>query len=298
MEDLRYPNRKINEADDYLQIRIIQYKEPGLNVASDDNLSFDTSTDALKKSGNIESPLANIFLPMPQGITDSNEVTWGEDSITGFAAKGFNVAGETLRSRDLTKGVYEGVMETAKAFEQLSQNKDFKDLAVAKFSADLVNSIGGNTSFTGLLARTTGKILNPHMELLFNNVTLRQFSFTFNLTPRDRDEAIKIKKIINILKRSSAAKSGGSSTPGSGLFIGTPDVFQLTYKSGSGDHPFLNKFKPMALTSMAVNYAASGPYATYTDSTPVYMTLDLKFQELNPIYSEDYDDPEILGVGY
>ena len=55
----------------------------------------------------------------------------------------------------------------------------------------------------------------------------------------------------------------------------------------------------MALTNMTVNYTASGAYATYEDATPVHLQMTLQFQELNPIYNEDYDDiPLEKGVGY
>jgi len=61
----------------------------------------------------------------------------------------------------------------------------------------------------------------------------------------------------------------------------------------------LNKFKVMALENMAVNYTASGQYATYDNGTPVHMQMQLAFKELNPIYAEDYDDGTGLeGVGY
>ena len=55
----------------------------------------------------------------------------------------------------------------------------------------------------------------------------------------------------------------------------------------------------MALLNMAVNYAGAGTYATYDDATPVHMKLDLSFQELNPVYSEDYETEEGKeGVGF
>ena len=41
---------------------------------------------------------------------------------------------------------------------------------------------------------------------------------------------------------------------------------QLQYVSGQKDHPFLNKLV-CSLTGMAVNYTASGTYATYEDGT-------------------------------
>ena len=44
----------------------------------------------------------------------------------------------------------------------------------------------------------------------------------------------------------------------------------------------------MALKNMSVNYTGSGTYATYTDTSPVHYKLNLQFQELDPIYAEDY----------
>ena len=97
-----------------------------------------------------------------------------------------------------------------------------------------------------------------------------------------------------------AAKSGkgGVGEGAGGVFISSPEVFQLTYKTGARKHRFLNSFKPMALQNMSVNYTGSGTYATYEDSTPVHMQMTLSFQELNPIYFEDYDDEKDIGVGY
>ena len=48
---------------------------------------------------------------------------------------------------------------------------------------------------------------------------------------------------------------------------------------------------------MAVNYTNAGTYATYDNGTPVSITMSLTFKELNPIYSEDYDELSV-GVGF
>ena len=116
------------------------------------------------------------------------------------------------------------------------------------------------------------------------------------MAPRFDREAIEIKNIIRTFKKSMAART--SSGAGAGLFIDSPNIFQLEYRSGNGKHPFLNSFKPCALTNMAVDYTASGAYATYEDATPVHMKLTLSFQELNPVYFSDYDDLNDIGVGY
>ena len=142
--------------------------------------------------------------------------------------------------------------------------------------------------------------MNPNLELLFSGVNLRGFDFQYDLSPRDAKESGVIKEIIRTLKRAMAAKTrSASDAPGVGLFVSAPDVFEISYKSGGKDHPFLNRFKPCALTGMSIDYAGGGSYATYPDATPVNMVMSLSFKELNPIYEEDYDDGIGKdGVGY
>ena len=94
-----------------------------------------------------------------------------------------------------------------------------------------------------------------------------------------------------------AAKSTASNGAGAGLFIKAPDVFQLKFMKGQGEHPFLYKIKQCALTNMNVTYDGAGAYATYGDGTPVKMTLQLSFRELSPVYTEDYDEAG-AGVGF
>ena len=48
---------------------------------------------------------------------------------------------------------------------------------------------------------------------------------------------------------------------------------------------------------MSVNYTGAGTYATYSDSTPIKVTVDLSFKELEPIYNDDYA-LVAEGVGY
>ena len=164
------------------------------------------------------------------------------------------------------------------------------------FGSMAANVFGANTSFEGLLSRSTGQIINPNLELLFTGVALRSFTFDFNFVPRSGPEGEAVKKIIRMFKKAMSAKTTSSVN---NVLLSAPNVFRLTYKSGSADHPFLNKFKIMALDNMAVNYTASGQYATYDNGTPVHMQMQLSFKELNPIYAEDYDDGVGLeGVGY
>jgi len=193
-------------------------------------------------------------------------------------------------------GLIDAIKSAAATAQKVTTIGGGQDLLVNYFKSKLVNSIGANTSPEGLLSRATGNVLNPNLELLFSGVNLRSFQFDFDFAPRDEKESNVVKEIIRIFKQSMAPKTG-SNTEGAGLFIEAPNIFLLKYKSGNQDHPYLNKFKPCALTSMGMNYTGSGSYATYADKTPVHMKLSVSFTELNPIYNEDYK-PSDIGVGY
>ena len=127
------------------------------------------------------------------------------------------------------------------------------------------------------------------MELLFNGPTLRQFRFSFKMTPRNQDESKEIMNIIRNIKRNMAPQTTTSGNS-QNLFLKSPNVFELTYMQGSQPHSFLHNFKQCFLESMNVNYTGDGTYATYADGTPISMIMDLTFKELEPIYDIDYNE--------
>lgn len=285
---LRYPNAQLERDSDFLEIKVVQYEPPGFDTNANQGVRLRSSSDSLKK--NIETPLGSIFLPIPETIQDSNGVSWGEDSINGLAAAGAGAVLNTIQSDTFSEAGQNLVGGTENAIKSLGGDAGTGKLLNSFFASKALNVFGANTSLGGVLARSSGQILNPNMELLFNGVQLRSFNFDFDLAPRDEKESDIVKKIIRTLKKSMSAKSqaqGNNNT--SGLFIKSPDVYQLVYKTGKDDHKFLHKFKPMALLNMSVNYTGAGTYATYDNTAPVHMKMNLSFQELNPVYAEDYD---------
>ena len=95
-----------------------------------------------------------------------------------------------------------------------------------------------------------------------------------------------------------SGKKNGANNAG-GLFLSSPNIFKLCYKTGGKKHAYLNSFFPMAMKSVSVNYTNAGTYATYEDTTPVNMKMTISLQEINPIYNEDYDTGDgTIGVGY
>ena len=294
----RYPNSQLERDSDFLEVKVVEYKPPGFaSTQSSQSFGMGSSNESLQ--GNIENPLGYIFLPIPESIQDSNGASWGEDSSNGLAARGISSSQNAIENSNLFKGLGGLFKEGVSSMQDIAVDGTSMNMASTWFASEAINTLGGNTSVGGLLARSSGQVLNPNKELLFQGVQLRGFNFDFDFAPRDERESDTIKRIIRTFKinMSPRNQSGDSST--NGLFIKSPNVFQLKYKTGSNDHQFLHQFKPMALSNMAVNYTGSGTYSTYNDATPVHMKLSLSFQELNPVYAEDYEkDQGLTGVGY
>ena len=308
----RYPLEALTESTDYLQFTIVEYQS--VKERGSGSLVGSPGSRRIGPQGTRDKAtkiLGSIILQMPSNIQDGNAVDYGESKMNtlmgaaaGVIGAGIEGGGEALAA--MVKGDKAG-MEAAT--NKMSKNMKgavgvdesimdaASDFVTAKATSSALGALGGNVSAAQLLARQTGQIFNPNMELLFNGPTLRNFNFSFKMTPRSPEEALEVKNIIRMFKLNMAPKTKNTgSVGGSGIFLKTPSVFELRYKKGSSEHPFLHKFKQCFLTNISVNYTGEGVYATYDDATPISMTMDLSFKELEPIYDVDYDFAD--GVGF
>lgn len=302
---LRYPYEALTETTDYLRIIIKERKNTGIIEGNNadkatgfkGNLGGSKAINGNKIAVNNPTMLKNggvILLPIPSNVTDSNSVSYNGGSMNSITAATLSGSLQAMQggisslNPRQTKAIFEGAVDRAGLGLGSAKRLIQQQLAVSA-----AGIFGSNVSLDQLLARSEGRIFNPNMELLFDGVKLRSFNFQFKMTPRDANEAKQVKFIIKSLKRNMAPKAVDQGN----LFLKTPNVFELSYMQGNNQHPFLNRFKVCALTDMKVNYTAENVYAVYDDSTPISMILDLSFQELIPIYEEDYTETG-AGVGY
>ena len=266
---LRYPYSTVDNTQDFLKFTIFKYKRSGQITRDSNGLKADL--------------LGNIILPVPAQLQDSNNANWGQSNMNFMEAGGINAA------KNVMGGNMEGTgNEIKNLVNQLKDNPLVKDY----FAAQAVSAVGGNVSAADVLARGSGQVLNPNMELLFKGPTIRNFSFTFKFTPRFQKEAQTVRTIIKAFKRNMAPEGSGAA------MIKTPKVFEIQYLGKAAD--YLNRIKLCALKSCNVNYTADGTWATYNDGAPVSMTMALSFTELTPVYNEDYKAYEDSsdGVGF
>ena len=81
----------------------------------------------------------------------------------------------------------------------------------------------------------------------------------------------------------------------SNLFLKSPNTFRLAYKHRGKDHKFLNKFKECALLTFGTQYTPDGNYATFEDGVMTAYTITMSFQELEPVFSNDYGSNNEIG---
>ena len=322
---LRYPLEAMTEHTDYLQIDIERYVPIGsnyVNAPGDDNRyvtgnNFTNRAGRRSAQGLSTKPLVNdgtILLPIPSNLQDTNNVKYDASRLNGLQAVGASAVTELVgdfgpRMGELFDGAKRGQLMTDFMAAGMNKMKDVVSgvgnpgVALEFFNQQLAASalslFGSQVTANQLFQRANGELINPHMELLFGGPTLRNFRFAFRLAPRNEREAEQVRLIIRAFKRNMAPKSQGGTIGSGSFFLKTPNVFKLRYRSGRKNHPFLNKFKQCFMTDMQTTYTGEGVYSTYEDGTPVSMTLDVAFKEIQPIYDVDYDnDPGTEAVGY
>ena len=261
-----------------------------------------------------------VLLPMPK-VSDSNGAEWGKSDLSVFGLGFASMAGGLI---DAAKGnmgmdsqfdtLYGGLLGESKLDQDnIAQGDALRQNIFAQNRDDPSRSAIGNLQGTGLaglgiaaqeisklaginltadevLARTSGKILNPNAELLFQGPVLRDFGFKFLMIARGEDEAEEIRKIIKFFKVGAAPVFSDGPA-----LLGTPNVFQLEYKAGKRNLNTVNKFNEMALRTITVDYAPDGFWSAYQDSHPVAVVMSLQFSELRPLYRIDHENGGEVG---
>ena len=313
-ETLAYPY-DLDRNQDHLKIVQYEYQRPANNAtyASSPNASVRKGQPYGKYTG-------GVLLPMPK-VSDSNGAEWGKSDLNVFGLGVAGLGGSVLKDieedrvlgstlfGDLTskigiggKGAFEDEDQEA---DRLRQNllagvpsdrfkpKDTALAGLAIATQELSKLAGVDISADEFLARSTGRILNPNAELLFQGPVLRDFGFKFLMIARSQREAEVIRKIIKFFKEGAAPVYDGGAA-----LLSTPNVFQLEYKAGDTLLNTVNKFNEMALRTITVDYAPDGFWSAYQDSHPVAVVMSLQFSELRPIYREDHKKTGDSSVGY
>lgn len=309
---------------DYVTIDQFIYEPPRRDQIFGSTLG--NLTEGNQRRSPLKKFVAQVKLPMPNSIQDSNQIGWGKDvmnnlsaaitsgvmrnpalvggigSILGSLNPGLGQMGALMAAGMAQSGGIDGnSSDIAKAqaiAKKLSSAPGASTFMKTNLGSMMLGAMGVNVSPESLLARGFGVIPNSNLELLFNSPSLRTFEFNWRMSARNEREALQIKRIIRFFKQGMAAKTVNSSAGGRSLYLGTPNVFRLQYRTANRKIiEGVNRIKPCAVTGTAVNYTPDGQWSAYDEGQPVSCTMSINMSELEPVYASDYSEKVILDQG-
>lgn len=285
--DYSYPVDR-NRQQDFMKFTLLEYKAK--KIGSGGNAGgFGFGSRARVKTGpdgqkSDRTILGTVSLPIPGGIKDENGADWA-----GKTMNELQIQGSALARAALGQGEQDVGQAAQAIVGRVTGNSEDVKKALGETLA------GEAVGVQDLMTRSTGMIFNPNLELLFDKPTLRGFQFSFDLSPRSKDEADEIIEIIKFFKQGMAPIRSESN-----LFLLSPHVFQVHYilnGDGTKDHPYIGKMKECAMTNFSVDYTPQQNYSTLKDGYMTAYRISMQLKELEPVFNDDYKD-EVGSIGY
>lgn len=268
--DHRYPEGLQNNNQDRIIFTMVKYRPQQFSSFGGGSYGSLGGFEETRKGE--EVILGTVTLPVTPGISESNGVEWGSDSMT---------AGQAIIANTALSGIKGGLGAAANTIggvvSAVQENVPDVQNAIANAFTEQIAGV------SNILSRTQGAVFNPNMALLFRGPTLRPFSFSFKLSPRSESEAKQVIKIIRFFKQGMSPLKSKSN-----LFLKAPHTFKIKYQYKLEDHPYIGQIKECALQNFAVNYTPEGQYGTFTDGVMFSYEIQMTFQELEPVFNEDY----------
>jgi len=210
-----------------------------------------------------------VSIYLPPNVTDSTSATYN-DSKTGVA--GFLVASGAAALKEggdaaaITKSIVAGTKGL------------LGDSAARAIGG--VAELAGAEGVEALTKKAFGNADNPYMEVLFDSMNLRTFTYNFNFAPKSQEEAYEVQRIIQLFRFHMAPEL----RPGVNRYLGLPSQFDIHYmflsKSGqTSENNFYNKISTCVLQNCDVNYTPNG-VKSFEDGGPTATTMTLTFKEI------------------
>jgi hypothetical protein len=167
--------------------------------------------------------------------------------------------------------------------------------AGASFGTTAADRFAGGGAAGALLKVAAGVAVNQHKIVLFTGVNFRDHSFSWKLSPKNREESDAIKKIVDMFTYYSHPEFVAG-----GLFFKYPEFFQIKFR-----HPqYLFLLQPSVCTDIRVNYHGQG-YAGYIRDAdgggvpaPIEVELSLTFKEVEIVTKKELNANMSGGTTY
>lgn len=240
-----------------------------VSIFKNKNFNFNLNFDAP-----ITDTVAVISLYMPDTLQSVYGATYDTISITGDLGAGVRgIQAVAAGAGDINSSMSGNGNATSVSPATITLLSSILGTAADKVGVNLKN-IGD------LLIKGQGFAINPQLQMIYRGTNFRSFQLSFMFSPKSKDEAETVDKIINTLRYhfSPTLANGGVSSNDS-MFLIPPSIFNVVFKLNSDENKFLPKYGDCVLESIDVDNAPNG-FAAYDDGASVQTRLTLQFKEI------------------
>lgn len=283
------------------QIPISNNNDLGLDGAKDQFFNSGQSTVSVKRAATRRLKSA-IAMYMPSQVSVGQASQYGEIEIGAFTAAGINAYNSLKNSPNVfdnpgeffTKAAQTGA-DAIKAAKNSQGAESFVETSV-RGSLEMIPGLSGMGAAHDI---QRGFVRNNRVEMVFEGIGRRTFSFSFKMMPKSEKEAIDVDKIVRMFRFYMAPSFMGNVSQSRTMIV--PSTFDISYLYSHGNrNNFLNKISTCVLESCNVTYGGERVQFYRPTSNgmhgdgapPVETQIDLQFKELEIITRER------IGVGY
>ena len=236
----------------------------------------------------------SIAIYLPANVTSSlgADYTPAETGMIGFAAASLGSAIGSTLGDDFEQGA-----RALKGFIS-TMGKDIFNRAAAGVADAVANFASGGTDGGSydLVQKAFGRATNPYMEVMFNKMKLRSFTYSFTFQPRSELERDEVQAIIKLFRFHMAPELQTDNM----RFMGIPSTFDIHYMFQTSDegesldhttakeNQYVNKIATCVLENCEVDYTSDG-VKTFRDGSPTTITMSLTFQETEIMTKDKID---------
>lgn len=246
------------------------FSAPGKKISENaDVQTIVNETESLTRLKLARRVKSSIALYVPENVRVDYNADYNNSNLTDALGKNYFLAQGAVSIFNTLKGSDSVVNAVNKA-----GNDPFVRLGIAK---GIDKAFG--TDLGDFALQSGGFALNPQVQVLFQGIDFRQFSFDFVLTPYSQEESDTIFEIIKQFKYASAPEMGTNGVFNKGLFMKIPDTFGIKFLYKGAENLKVNRIGECVLQDINVDYSGSGTWATHNDGSPVQIKLSLRFKE-------------------
>ena len=260
----------------YKKIRSIKNK--ALSYSMTDEQALANQEDRRSGNSSVKKGVSALFNNTTR-ITDSVAM-YLPPNVEDNTTAGYNDSRTGLAGYLAATGIDMSGMDAAAISASIvASGGQLLDAAAKRAVSELAEMTLGAEGTTQLINKAFGQADNPYMEVLFDAMALRTFTYNFDFAPKNEQEALEVQKIIQLFRFHMAPELRG----GQSRFLGLPSQFDIHYmylsKDGaSSENNYYNRIATCVLQNCAVNYTPNG-VKSFEDGGPTKTTMTLTFKE-------------------